>query len=87
MHKRKLCLAHAKAVFQLLGTESSARREQQVAFTRREKSQTYSVPLRLVRGVSHHAGTFLLRAALCVKLWTVVPLVDFFGWGCPAKLH
>jgi len=43
--KRKFCLVWAKAVFQLLGTESSAYREEPVAFPQQESSAVAARPL------------------------------------------
>ena len=80
MHKCKFCLVYAKAVFQLLGTESSAYREEWVAFIQHEKLEIYFVPPLLSRQVSHHAATFLLHTAFYMKFHKAATfLTDFCG--------
>lgn len=91
MHKCKFCLVYAKAVFQLLGTQSSAHREQSAAFTQPEKSEICFVPPLLSRQVSPCAVTFLLRAAFDVKFHKAATFCPEFsgqprhGMGCSRK--
>lgn len=91
MHKCKFCLVYAKAVFQLLGTPSSAQGEQPAAFAQPEQSVICFVPALLRGQVSPRAVRVWLCAAFDVKFHRAATFCPEFsgqphhGMGCARK--